>query len=113
MLPFYLSQGKSASLHKPSVLIKEAYKSFKSNALRCSLRRRRDLILTAGFTLFLLAVAGGRLGAEALCRVRAPLSRCVARFVGVSVCVRSLRCRRRAALRAPVGRVEELVERLR
>lgn len=58
-------------------------------------------------------MAGGRLGAEALCRVRARMSRRGAPFCGVSVRVRCLRgVRRRAALRAPVGGVEELVERL-
>lgn len=57
-------------------------------------------------------MAGGRLGAEALRRVRARVSRRGACFGGVSVCVRRLRCRRRTALRASVGGVEELVERL-
>ena len=58
-------------------------------------------------------MAGGRLGAEALRRVRARVSRSGARFGGVSVRVRRLCCGRRAALRAPVRGVEELVERLR
>lgn len=58
-------------------------------------------------------MARGRFGAEALRRVRARLCGCGARFGDVSVRVRSVRRRRRAALRAPVGGVEELVESLR
>lgn len=69
--------------------------------------------LTAASALLLLAVAGGRFGAEALRRVRARLRRRGARFGDVSVRVRCVRARRRAALRAPVGGVEELIEGLR
>lgn len=58
-------------------------------------------------------MAGGRFGAEALRRVRARLCWCGARFGDVSVRVCCVRRRRRAALWAPVGGVEELIERLR
>lgn len=58
-------------------------------------------------------MAGGRFGAEALRRVGARLCRCGARFGCVSIRVCCVCRRRRAALRAPIGGVEELIERLR